>query len=769
LNGAPTPGEIPSGDLKLYDRYRPSLAAGEWYLEAGQKLLEGSKPINTGELSAQQKVTVSAPQLSLASTEVLAVHPPDSSTGLYAEELPHIVLTQPMLPWERELAGEKPERPWLALLVLDAEEAIDPAGSATGAISTTVEKFLDRSDTKALKPKIELEADVQMSDPMTMVVVSTATFAGITPHLDELPYLAHCRQANTEAKATLGLNEHGIFSVVVGNRFPQAAAGKQPLKSVAHLVSLEGLEPYLVAGADFGAAENVALASLASWSFWALPEPQEDFRGLMEAILAQGRNGTEPDRYRLRLTSSGVSSAAPGGEEAIRRLDQGFAPLSYRTRSAESTLAWYRGPLTPSPVAELERSEPFLTADAALSYDAEYGVFDCSLAAAFEIGRGAALADTAFGQRLIDLRTRGHKFVDALQYRLASDAFSSTEIAALSGATVQDELLSLLKADLLDDLGQAGSAPPPPTPPPAGPDTSPQEALAAFLAQEEVQKAMTDAVRADLDPLATWLGQLLLLVPAPFHALVPAPAMLPVESLRFFYVDRNWLRALLDGALSIGIESSRDTFFHQILGEVLETAAYEAVETYRSTLPGGGPDAAASGAAPESGILLRSAVVAGSPNLAVRAADSEGKPLKTLRMDHLSPNVLLCLFSGVPQTVTIAEPEEGLRFGLDQDGKAALRNLIAGDGLEVGAQFEGDPTVLVRDPKGVSAEAMRVAGSRVLNISPKDSAGLVQKLLAGLKEKSLQPVESFGAGDLALQMINAPESVDFVAVKEAKR
>jgi hypothetical protein len=250
---------------------------------------------------------------------------------------------------------------------------------------------------------------------------------------------------------------------------------------------------------------------------------------------------------------------------------------------------------------------------------------------------------------------------------------------------------------------------------------------------------MAEAVRADLDPVATWLSRLLLLVPVPFHALVPAEAMLPVESLRFFHLDRNWMRALLDGALSIGLESSRDTFFHQIIGDELEAAAYEAVETYRSTLPGTGPAPAASGGAPASGMLLRSAVVAGWPNLAVQATEASGQALKTLRMDRLSPNVLLCLFSGVPQTVRIAEPEEGLRFGLDEDGKAALRNLVAGDGLKVGEQFTGDPTVLVRDPKGGTAAAMRAAGSRVLNISPTDSAGLVQKLVAGLKTASPAP------------------------------
>ncbi|HET6997361.1 MAG TPA: hypothetical protein VFI03_02140 [Solirubrobacterales bacterium] len=757
-----TPSQIPLGDLRLYDSYRPTLTAGSWYLEARHAVLQGSTPVNPEKLAAVQEVVVSAPQLTIDSTAIVAVHPPDSSTGSYGNELPHVVITEPMLPWERALGGASTEVPWLALLLLDPDQVVDPADSATGAVNTTVGEFLAPSDGKTIKPTVTPAEDVATTDPMTTVTVPVAAFAEVAPRLDEVEFLTHCRQANATDKATLGVSEQGLFSVVVGNRFPAAPAKgvTTPLKSVVHLVSLEGLEPYLAAGADFGAAENVLLASLASWSFWTIAEPQEDFRGLAEGIVSEHGEGTPPDRYRLRLSSSTVSPAAPGGSEAIKRLDQGFVPLPYLARSAESTIAWYRGPFTPYPVAPIERPGPFLTADAALAYQAEYGLFDGSLAAAFQVGRAAALADPAFGQRLLDLRSRGHCFADALQYRLDNDAFSASEIAELSGATVQDELGAVLSADLLSDLGQKTAPPAPPAPPPPGPDSSPKEALAAFLASEEVQAALLDAVRTDLDPLATWLSRLLLLAPVPFHALVSAEPMLPVESVRFFSVDPNWLEALLDGALSIGVESSRDTFLQQIFGETLRSAAYEAVETYRSTLPGEGPPRPATGTAPISGMLLRSALLAGWPNLAVRAR-AGGKPLKTLRMDALSPNVLLCLFSGTPAEVSISEPQEGLRFGTDDDGNATLRSLIADNGIEVGQQFSGDPVVPVRDPSGKEALAMRAAGSRVLNISPKEGTGLVQRLQAGLIAPSPEPVGELGAADLALQMIRAPETVTF--------
>jgi hypothetical protein len=38
----------------------------------------------------------------------------------------------------------------------------------------------------------------------------------------------------------------------------------------------------------------------------------------------------------------------------------------------------------------------------------------------------------------------------------------------------------------------------------------------------------------------------------PFNYLVPDEGMPSPESIRFFYLDMNWVDALLDGAFSIG-------------------------------------------------------------------------------------------------------------------------------------------------------------------------------------------------------------------------
>lgn len=149
-----------------------------------------------------------------------------------------------------------------------------------------------------------------------------------------------------------------------------------------------------------------------------------------------------------------------------------------------------------------------------------------------------------------------------------------------------------------------------------------------------------------------WFWDLSLLKGLPFNYLVPDELMLPAESIRFFQLDPLWIECLLDGAFSIGrvsdVEHSRDASHEQS--------------------PAANPHGSISG------ILLRSSVVSGWPGLLVDASSeaissdkpmSDEKKLELLRMDRLSPNVLICLFDGEIKTVDIHQKPETLHFGLN--------------------------------------------------------------------------------------------------------
>lgn len=769
------PADIPVGDIQLYDDYVPALDAGNWFIQVTHALVKGSSPVNTDALGALQEFIVSAPQFSLDENEILSYYPPPGATGRFGETLPNIILKEPLLPWERSMSGSDARQPWMALLVFEQSELSgggepgDANNSPTRVVNTTVGDFLKPdSQGKLLKPTPVKSDDIPETAPCAYIRIPTATFQAVAPRLKELRYLAHCRQVNTGDKAIAGLNEHGLFSVVVANRFPAVPASQDApaLLNVAHLVSLEGLETYLADGASFGGYNEVALVSLASWTFQSLPDNGENFRGLVTNLLYPdadpGKTPYPPEHFWLRLPPATLNEADAAQAEAARRLRDGFVPLGYHTRTGEETFAWYRGPLAPLLTTSLQKGGPFMTADAAIIYQPAQGVFDFSLAAGWNIGRAVALADRSFGQTLFDMRRGAHRLTDQLYERLKSDHFSQNDIAALDqNTTVQDEFLKVLDTQLIKDVGAAAVTAVQPsavqaTPDAPPPDADPKAAVQNFVNDAAVQQKILDLVQADLDPVAKWLAQLLLLIPIPFDYLVADERMLPVESLRFFYLDNTWLDAMLDGALSIGTESSRDTFFNMVTRNLIRRSAYEAVLSYRKNLSGVDPPDAQVKKNLMSGLLLRSGLVSGWPSLSVRPCLKSGQMLKTLRMAHLSPNVLLCVFWGVPDYVEIAEPQEGFAFGTDEDGRVALRYPT---GATIGKQFSGDPTLPVRDLKGQQKLLMRSATSRVLDLNPDSPQGFVQGLKGALEAQLKAKLDALGPADFALQMVRAPEAV----------
>jgi hypothetical protein len=751
--------DIPIGDLQFYDNFVPSLDAGNWTI-AVSHTLDG---IATGALTATQEFVVSAPQVAMDPSGILNQYPPAGSTGRYGEVLAHIVLNDALLPWERKLAGSAARQPWLALLVLQESEILGGADSPTRSQVTTVSGFLEK-DSSILKPTIVKEDDVADTESCTFIQLAVADFAALTPRLEELRFLAHCRQSNIADKAEQGLEQNGLFSAVVSNRFPvQPDAGiTQPRKNIAHLVSVEGLEVLLVDAPNFGGHTSVAMISLASWTFNVLADQAQDFAGLAAQLVTQEFDGKtwHPDNMWLRLPAPNppIDTGSPAGAEADRRVRDGFVPMLYQLRTGEQTFAWYRGPLAPVLATPLPRPDAFPTADSALIYQNAFGVFDVSLAAAWEAGRAIALADRGFGQMLFEFRRRGHRLTDALHERLQSDAFSAAQIDGLShDTTIQNALLGMLDHDLLQAIGSA------PTPLPtnatattvkaAAPDPDPATALRNFAADPNVQAQITALVGDELTPLAKWLARLLLLYPVPFNLMVPDSRMLETETLRFFYLDSNWLRALHDGAVSIGVESSRDTFFHEMFGDILFQSAMKAVAAYRAGLTGVDPPAFEVARNEVGGFLLRSALVSGWPNLAVQGAMKDGTQLKIMRLDHLAPNLLLCLFWGVPDVIMLSEPQEGFRFGVDDDGKVALRQPVAGGATPLGAQL---PNHLLP----VLPNCLRAGGRHVLNLAPASADGLLQQIQKALGAAGA-PVSGFGPSDFALQMVKAPEAIRF--------
>jgi len=185
--------------------------------------------------------------------------------------------------------------------------------------------------------------------------------------------------------------------------------------------------------------------------------------------------------------------------------------------------------------------------------------------------------------------------------------------------------------------------------------------------------------------MESFLAHLRLLVGVPFDYIVPDERLLPDESIRFFYVDRSWTDRLVDGAIAVGKIGTREQAHHQghapaVNQQVdLTERVVRVIQRGRQSFTDakGGNDKDTTPADTITGFLLRSSAVSGWPHMDVRAyktdvpepfdpSDPNIQPqqLKTLRLELLSPGVMIALFQGVPQLVILEEPHTGVSFGL---------------------------------------------------------------------------------------------------------
>jgi len=236
--------------------------------------------------------------------------------------------------------------------------------------------------------------------------------------------------------------------------------------------------------------------------------------------------------------------------------------------------------------------------------------------------------------------------------------------------------------------------------------------------------------------ISSWFESLSLLKGIPFNYLVPDEQMLPVESIRFFWVDPLWIECLLDGAFSIGrVTTSEHT--------------NDSNHKKNKTSPAVNPHEIVTG------FLLRSDVVSGWPGLLVdgysKVVDrddsiSDKDKLELLRMDRLSTNVLICLFKGEVKTVDIHQKPETLHFGLDtnDEGKTFYKQLKKKEGQQI--------------------------EKKVDNIPWKDQEKRIIKIneLANLIKDQVDNNSTFTSAQFALEMIEGIEKVRFTATPDVQ-
>ncbi|MFF2077467.1 hypothetical protein ACFVXG_22270 [Kitasatospora sp. NPDC058162] len=714
----------PDLDVTFYDYLQPAASAGVYTIRVRQVLTRNGVPVDTADPLpvAEDRYEVRGAQFFLDPTTVHATYPPAGSAGHYTHVLPHITFNRALLPWERQLPGRTAEahEPWLALLVFAAGE-VDDDPSAQGEFTRrTVRALREPGERGTVGPV--LTGPVDEDSECRTIDVPAEVFTAVVPRQNELFYLAHMRDVRTPSRHRGEVPTEGRYGVLAANRFPRA-----PGAYAAHLVSLQGHLDHLTTLPP--GTQRVRLCSLWSWAFTNDPDGHVNPGELLRHLAAPDPD--DPENLALRLTPAttvaDTVADTPEQRYARTRLRNGYAPVAYRALSGEDTYAWYRGPFTPltaPPVPAPATPGPHTTADHALIYDREHGLFDVSYASAWTLGRTIALADPDYTGELTAARRELSNRAATLAALATDTARAANDPDALPGAAALRDLAT----DTFRGLVQALQAPlvqAPPSPPQvrtARPD------LPALLADPRVRQSLSTVADARTPTLPQWLERLGLLHGVPFDHLVPDIRMLPPESMRAFRIDPDWIAALVAGATDVGAHTSVDRDLNPLLCERLGRA--------RST------------ELPVAGLLIRSALVPAWPDFDLLATCGPGaEPVSELRRDHLGPDVLLLLWDAVPDKVVIREPGQGIHFGINGEQRISLRNLTGPDlGYDAGTEFPAPGT------SDVFSAHLRPgrAGAQPDVLNLRGAGGLVPALAAFLGLPDLSPSQ------FALELVNAP-------------
>ena len=387
--------DLERGLIQFFQACLPPLVPGEYRIDVEHTIREARpEPFRTG-----LDFSVAGPRFTLNPADVYSVYPPANQAGAYGNTLPHIVLVRRTLPWERTLDGSAPDEknpcPWLALLVL----------SPSDFPNSELPKMDIRKVQELLRPghgikgpdlnTTELKEYESVDDLCNTIDLPTSLFTSIVPAKADLPYLAHVRQVQTDKKETASLHTEGCFSVVLANRFPETAKGRDGGRNLAVLVSLEGFHTYLHGEAGIISEKTVRLAVLAHWSFSS--QGQTTFKTLISQL----------DTGLLQLPPPMNTVAAEGSDDVKHAYSLGYTALTHRIRNGETTVSWYRGPLVPLFYRKLDVYRSLPCPDAALRYHYDTGLLDVSYAAAWQLGRLLALQSPLFAQTIY--RTRHHE------------------------------------------------------------------------------------------------------------------------------------------------------------------------------------------------------------------------------------------------------------------------------------------------------------------------------------------------------------------------
>ena len=452
------PLTVQAGQIQFIEACHSPLTAGEYAVKVSQDVSEseGAPRWNSQPYVSQILFSVDAPRFTLNPGDIHSVYPPVNESGRFDNSLPHVVFTRRTLPWERTQNGVPPKfmepfAPWIGLLLFQQEELqqVDEAGKPTGKnYEARPLPVFSKTEDSLLSPRLEnvLVPDLGQNGPgdgsdsnkklraeqwrreawryqatpagaggekekdtksCLALDLPAGLFKAVAPREEDLYYLAHVRQVDTGNKEVLGMNDRGWFSLVIGNRLPEAQKAHR-----VFLISLEGLQDYLKEE-DWSPkpGQLVRVAVLGTWAFTCTES--NDFKDLLDLVNLDrekppdhGHREELPDSWlRLPYEPYRDGSQVSAEDVVYGAYARGYTAFDHLMRQGEKTVSWYRGPLAPLNYTKPRQIQELVSsADELLRYDPETGMFDVTYAGAWQLGRLLALQNQSFALALDRVR-----------------------------------------------------------------------------------------------------------------------------------------------------------------------------------------------------------------------------------------------------------------------------------------------------------------------------------------------------------------------------
>ncbi|KAF2001043.1 hypothetical protein P154DRAFT_464864, partial [Amniculicola lignicola CBS 123094] len=548
---------------------------------------------------------------------------------------------------------------------INFEAGLGPHGTKGNEVATTKDKP---------NPGLEEIKTGRRSKETTQVIYpSKDTFYALCNNVEENKYLAHVRNINTVGFPNAGVEEDGLFSIVISARTGACAITK-PTTQIVHLVSIEHVDATLET--DFKGwasrpaeerAGRIGLISLYSWTYTALPPDPVNFIDSMMAI----EGNMQMLRPSDKIINSLDSSKGSAKQLLASRLKLGYSIARWRSETGEVSAAFNRGPLTPIQVPVVPCKDWPTGSTTSKNYqifDKATGMMDLSYSSAWQLGKILAISDTPFSSALMRFRSQIHGVAE------------STARARVNGLVSKNDTLKTLINSISEIRSLLGDD----VKPPRRVGAQSRGGLSTSLDDPNVSAALKDAIRkevtmasqagnevynefnsigennTDWTAIMKWISDKLYLADIPAHILFPDPSFIPEESIRFFYIDDAWMDCLIDGALSVGNHLERDD-------DQVKTAIKELYNLYlRTTVP----NTKVRPQVPCYGFVLRSQIVKVMPDLRITVnwnnsnattKDQRAPVCQWMRPDD---HTLICLLDRLPEELAKYDKDHPDRSGI---------------------------------------------------------------------------------------------------------